>query len=88
MTGFTKFTLNQTVDFETLKKNGAIPLGTHAEVRDGINTGVSFEEYGLWHTFKLDLPEAWSCIMQGHHSRNSLKKIFGSKAMVRGVSHH
>ncbi len=86
---FTKFTINNDIAAKSktiLDEMVAIPLIIHPVKFNGIDTGVLDYSWDKVSRITEDLPEGATFVVAQEISRSKLKKIFGSAAMVRGVS--
>lgn len=80
----TQFTMNShcvAENRETLQRLGAMTVQTHQ------STPMQLDTCGSGCCNSVGLPEGTTFVVNGHHTRSSLVRLLGSRAMVRGVKH-
>jgi hypothetical protein len=88
----TTFTINSGIVpslQQKLNEIGATPIRSMKSIKNGIDTGRSIGIYSDTfggNTLKMDLPSGTKFMTTKTLSKNQLRKLLGSKAMVRGVN--
>jgi hypothetical protein len=80
----TQFTMNAAAvaqKYTALKNLDAVMIAQHEEIEFKLDT------CGNGCCNQVGLPKGTTFVIEGHYSRNALKKLFGHEAMIRGVKH-